>query len=109
MYQSYHEARMGLARSARFFFGGSILAGWVYVLFSSLGWLMVLIALPPFWVLAYFLLLFSMRIFVSAASGKSIIKNLILMPLQQIALIHLFYTATRQMILKQTTWKGRPI
>lgn len=109
MYQGYREARMGLARSARFFFGGSILAGWLYVFFSSLGWLPVLIALSPLWILAYFVLLFSMRIFVSMASGVSAIKNLVLMPLQQIALIHLFYTATRQMILKQTTWKGRPI
>jgi glycosyltransferase involved in cell wall biosynthesis len=109
MYQGYNEARMGLARSARFFFGGSILAGWLYVFFSSLGWLPVLITLSPFWILAYFVLLFSMRIFVSLSSGKSVFKNLVLMPLQQIALIHLFYTATRQMILKQTTWKGRPI
>lgn len=109
MYTNYRDALQGLARSARFFFGGNIVAGWMYVLFSSLGWLPIVLSLSPAWLLAYFLLLFSMRIFVSVASGKSIIKNLLLMPLQQIALIHLFYTATRQLILKKTTWKGRKI
>ncbi|WP_291859280.1 glycosyltransferase family 2 protein [Marinilabilia sp.] len=109
MYTNYRDALQGLARSARFFFGGNIFAGWIYVIFSSLGWLPIVLSISPTWLLAYFLLLFSMRIFVSIASGTSVIRNLLLMPLQQIALIHLFYIATRQLILKETTWKGRKI
>lgn len=109
MYQGYREALAGLARSARFFFGGNIVAGWLYVLFSSLGWLPVLIALPPVYTPAYLMLLISMRIFISVVSGVSVIKNLALMPIQQISLIHLFYAATKQLILKQTIWKGRAI
>ena len=109
MYRNYQEALSGLSRSARFFFGGSIGVGWLYVVFSSLGWLPVLLTLSGIWLLTYFLLLVTMRIFVSAASGQSILKNLILMPLQQVTLVHLFINATRQVIQKRTTWKGRTI
>lgn len=109
MYHNYREALMGLARSARFFFGGSIVAGWLYVLFSSLGWLPIVLTLQIHWILAYFLLSISMRTFVSMVSGQSAIRNILLIPLQQAALIHLFYTATKQLILKKTTWKGRRI
>jgi chlorobactene glucosyltransferase len=109
MYNNYREALHGLARSARFFFGGSIVFGWAYVLFSLLGWLPVLLAFPLFDLVIYFLLLFTMRTFISQISGQSIIKNLILMPLQQIGLLHLFIIATKQLIVKKTLWRGRRI
>jgi chlorobactene glucosyltransferase len=109
MYNNYREALNGLSRSARFFFGGSIVFGWIYVLFSLFGWIPVLIAFPAQCLITYFALLFTMRIFVSAASKQSVIKNIILLPLQQLGLFHLFLTATKQLITGKTTWKGRAI
>ncbi|MGM0376293.1 MAG: glycosyltransferase [Bacteroidota bacterium] len=109
MYSNYREALLGLARSARFFFGGSIITGWIYVLFSMLGWLPVLLTMPIIWLGVYFLLLLMLRIFVSVASHQSVFRNLILMPAQQVALFHLFLKATRQLIKQQTSWKGRTI
>ena len=109
MYQNYGEALQGLSRSARFFFGGSIVAGWLYVLFSMLGWLPVLLTMPLIWLGIYFLLLLMLRIFVSVASHQSVLRNIILMPAQQVALFHLFLKATQQLIKRKTTWKGRTI
>ncbi len=109
MYHNYHEALYGLARSARFFFGGSIFAGWVYVAFSLFGWVPVLWALTPIWLIVYFLLSVMMRIFVALAGHQSVLKNLVLMPFQQIALFHLLIETTKQLITGKTIWKGRTI
>jgi chlorobactene glucosyltransferase len=109
MYPNYTEALNGLARSARFFFGGSIVLGWIYVLFSLLGWLPVLLALGPVKLGIYLILLFTLRIFVSRASHQSVSRNIFLMPAQQIALFHLFLKATQQIIKRKTTWKGRTL
>lgn len=109
MYSSYSEALSGLARSARFFFGGSMIMGWVYVFFSALGWWPVMLKFSEWGLVLYFSLLVTMRIFVSLASHQSIIKNLIFLPLQQIGLAHLFIEATLQHINRKTTWKGRTI
>lgn len=109
MYTNYREALSGLARSARFFFGGSIAAGWIYVFFSALGWWTVMHSFPGWYLTAYFSFLITMRIFVSLASHQSIIMNLIYLPLQQVGLVHLFTEATIQQIKKKTTWKGRTI
>ncbi len=109
MYHNYRDALEGLARSARFFFGGSIIAGWIYVIFSLLGWLPVLITMHSVWFVAYFLMIITMRIFVASASHQSVIKNIVLMPFQQIALFHMFFKATNQMITGKSTWKGRKI
>ncbi len=109
MYQGYRDALCGLARSARYFFGGSIIAGWIYAIFSLLGWISVLTSMHPLWLAGYFLLLISMRAFVARASHQSVAKNLLLMPLQQLALLHLLYTASKQTLTKKTIWKGRKI
>lgn len=109
MYHGYSEALEGLARSARFFFGGSIVAGWIYVFFSLAGWIPIAITMHPIWLAIYFLLLLTMRIFVATASHQSVLKNIALMPFQQIALFHLFVTATKQIITGKTKWKGRDI
>ncbi|MFO7999743.1 MAG: glycosyltransferase family 2 protein, partial [Marinilabilia sp.] len=109
MYHNYREALNGLGRSARFFFGGSIIAGWLYVFFALFGWLAVLLAFPMIWLAVYFLLLVTMRIFVAIASRQSVMKNILLMPLQPITLFHLFFTATRQHVQQKSTWKGRPL
>jgi chlorobactene glucosyltransferase len=109
MYNNYREALDGLSRSARFFFGGNIAFGWIYVLLSLFGWIPVLIAFPLRYLITYFTLLLTMRIFVSVASRQSVIKNIILMPLQQLGLFHLFITATKKLITGKTTWKGRTI
>ncbi|MFW6043388.1 MAG: glycosyltransferase [Marinilabiliaceae bacterium] len=109
MYHNYGEALHGLSRSARFFFGGSILTGWIYVLFSILGWLPVLLSMPLIWLGVYFSLLVMVRIFVSVASHQPVVRNIILMPAQQAALFHLFLKATQQLIKQKTSWKGRTI
>ncbi|PWD98196.1 glycosyltransferase [Marinilabilia rubra] len=109
MYSSYREALSGLSRSARFFFGGSMAMGWVYVFFSVLGWWPVMLSYPDWGLPFYLSLLVTMRIFVSLASHQPIIKNLIYLPLQQIGLVHLFIQATLQHINRKTTWKGRTI
>jgi hypothetical protein len=103
IYSSYHEALKGLSRSARFFFGGSIAAGWIYVFFSVYGWGSVMLSVPSVWHNIYFGLLFTMRIFLSLASRQSVFKNKILLPLQQIGLVHLFIEATIQHIQRKTT------
>lgn len=109
MYRGYGEALNGLARSLRFFFGGSIIAGWIYLAFSLFGWLPVIMTLHWSWITAYFLMLITTRIFIGLASHQSIFKNIVLMPFQQIALFHMFLTATKQLITGKTTWKGRNI
>ncbi|MGQ1891418.1 glycosyltransferase [Thermophagus sp. OGC60D27] len=109
MYQTYHEAVMGLARSARFFFGGSILGGWVFFLFAALGWLPVLLSMSGIWVIFYFSLLITMRIFIAHISGHPILKSLAWMPLQLAGLFHLLLVTTKQLFIKKTQWKGRAI
>ncbi len=109
MYSGFKEARNGIARSVLFFFGGSLYFGWLYALFTTLGWLPIAIALPGTWFVVYLFLLVSLRVGAALLSRQSAWKNLVLMPFQQMTFVWVIGKASVQYFRGHISWKGRSL
>jgi chlorobactene glucosyltransferase len=109
MYKGFNEARNGIARSVIFFFGGSLLAGWIYAAFTTFGWLSVGLTLSATWFLIYLFLLVLMRVGIALLSRQSVVKNILLMPLQQMTFVWVIIKASLQYLRGNITWKGRSL
>lgn len=109
MYHGYSEALTGFSKNIFQFFGGSVAITLLYALFTTFGWIPVVMSadlrLIGLWV---FLALLT-NLVTSSLSRQSLIRNLLLSAPQQGALIHLIFQALRFRIRGGYLWKGRKI
>lgn len=109
MYRSWDESVMGFSRNVFEFFGGSKVLAFLFGIITTLGFIPVLLALPPVFTLSYFLLILLMRAMIAAASRQNIVLNLLLAPLQQLSFMFVMVKAAILQYKKTTLWKGRMI
>ncbi len=109
MYQHWDEAVLGFSRNIHEYFGGSrvvmfgfwlIVAGGPFVVGMELGG----------WFLGLFLILLVInRLLVAAASRQSLIRSVLLHPLQMFSFTAIVFYNIYRRIRKDTEWKGRKI
>jgi glycosyltransferase involved in cell wall biosynthesis len=109
MYNSYNEAITGFSKNVMMFFGNSTIAGSLFWLITSLGFVAVWLALG-IWVTGIYLAgVMSIRVLVSIASQQPVAKNLLYIIPQQLALGKIIFEALRGKFRKEYQWKGRSI
>lgn len=109
MYGSYSEAINGFTKNVKGFFGGSIVATVLFALFETVAPIIAILGLPFPLVFLFFFVWISSRMLVARLSEQSVLFNVLLWPVQQLAFIHLVYRATIYSITKKLTWKGRNV
>jgi glycosyltransferase involved in cell wall biosynthesis len=108
MYKSYHEALNGFSKNIFMFFGNKPALAFIFWLFSSMGFIPLLIFQPlvaPF----YFLTLACVLLLYSTISKQNPILNLLLYPLHLFFIAQLMIKSSINTKLQQYSWKGRNI
>jgi len=108
MYDSYAAAIKGFSKNVITFFGGISLLGFLFWLFSALGFMPVLIALPEYTQL-YFIVLAIIIILYAYLSRQNILMHLILYPLHMVFLFTVLLKAVFYKKNKELLWKERNI
>ncbi len=109
MYNGFYQAVNGFSKNMVAFFGGSFILAVLFWLITTFGFLAVLLSAPPFLFLVYLALVLSTRLFVSLASRQEVLKNLLFIIPQQIAMGLCIYRAITNHFTKNHEWKGRNI
>ena len=109
MYAGWQEAKKGFSRNVLDFFGGSIWAGPLFALITTLGFVPVVLAMGRTGLLIYFGMALLIRMVVSLAGRQPLWQNLLLAPLQQLIFALVVAGAVRNRLLRKNTWKGRKI
>ncbi len=109
MYSNLKEAVNGFSKNIFMFFGNSFILSVLFWLFTTIGFLPVFWAfrLPVF--IGYLFLVVLVRIIVSVISSQSVIRNILLLIPQQLALGWIIIQAYSNRLRKQYFWKGRLI
>jgi chlorobactene glucosyltransferase len=109
MYHNFEEAVQGFSRNIHEYFGGNravMLGFWLiictgpFIVWAVLGWQFFLL---------FVVLVVVNRLFVSLASGQSVLWAVLLHPLQMIGFTAIVFYNIFKRIKKETTWKGRKI
>ena len=109
MYKNYREGLSGFSKNIYAFFGNSWLLLLLYCLFTALGPFAVWIAISTRAVLIYVSALVAFSLLVSLQSRQPILKNIVLMPLQQFSVLMISILAAYKQITGKFSWKGRQI
>ncbi|WP_297097273.1 glycosyltransferase family 2 protein [uncultured Draconibacterium sp.] len=109
MYSSFSDAVNGFSKNVIMFFGNSGILAVLFWLITTLGFIPVLIALPKAVVLAYFLMLLTIRVLISIVSYQNPLKTLLLAIPQQVVLGIFIIKAFLNKSKKAYQWKGRTI
>ncbi len=108
MYTSYQEAINGFSKNVFMFFGNMPVLAFLFLVFSALGFLPVLFALPQYLVY-YFVTLILILTLYSSISKQNIVFNIVLFPLQLLFFIRIIGKAILTRKYKKLDWKGRNI
>jgi cellulose synthase/poly-beta-1,6-N-acetylglucosamine synthase-like glycosyltransferase len=109
MYNGFTEALNGFSRYLLTFFGGSVAGLLLFVLFTTLGVVFVLLGISWQAAVLYMLLSVVLRMMIALISRQSVAWNLLLMPIQQLSLVFMTFEALRRRFVRSNTWKGRNI
>ena len=109
MYQGYHDALKGLARSVVEFFGGSHLVAFFYWVSGTLGIFFIAFFLPPVFTFASLAVILATKAGSSYLSRQPIIQNLWLALPQQLLLGRIVIESYRNKKNNKFRWKGRNI
>lgn len=109
MYSGFREALNGFSRYLLTFFGGSVAGLLLFVLFTTFGVGFVWLGISWQAAILYLGLTALLRLMISLISRQSPFWNLLLMPVQQIALVVMTFEALRRRFVRSNTWKGRNI
>lgn len=109
MYTGYQEAINGFSRSVLAFFGGSNIALILYIIFTTVGFLFVGLGISWMAALVYIGGVIFMKTLAAFTSRQPVIWNILFIPLQQVAMIHITIEAFRKKIRRTSSWKGRTI
>ncbi|MFW6224505.1 MAG: glycosyltransferase [Bacteroidota bacterium] len=109
MYNSYEEAINGFSKNMHEFFGKSYILMSMFSLISSLGFIPVFISEGVAGLVIYLFLSMLLRLLTSLASLQNPWQNILLSPLQQIALLHVNYRSLMNKKRGYGVWKDRKI
>ena len=109
MYSGWKDAIHGFSKNVIMFFGKSVVLTLAFWFITTFGFIFIYVTLPLkiFWMYLGSLLL--IRILISISSRQNILKNIVLLILQQITLGLFIYRAISNRLKKQYQWKGRNI
>jgi len=109
MYKSWDDAVKGFSRNVFYFFGGSKIAGFLFGIVTTFGFIPVLIYLPLPYFFLYGIMVVLIRLLVSISSRQNVLFNLLLAPLQQLSFLFILLSSAILRLKRATTWKGRII
>jgi chlorobactene glucosyltransferase len=108
MYRSYREAVAGFSKNVFHFFQKNLLWILFFVCFTTLGPGMLALWSKVF-LLLYLILAILKRILISVISSQAVLPNLLWIPVQQIAFLHIVMRAFVNMRKGKIEWKARKI
>ncbi len=109
MYGGFREAAYGFSKNVTAFFGKNYFMTALFVFITSLGWLPFVI-MGRFRLLAIYLAIVVLtRVLVSIISRQNPLKNILLIPLQELSLIGIVIQAFVNKLNNRYVWKGRII
>jgi cellulose synthase/poly-beta-1,6-N-acetylglucosamine synthase-like glycosyltransferase len=109
MYNGYFDAVRGFSKNVLAFFGNSFLLAIIFWLISTLGFVPVLLFLPPAFLAAYILMYLTTRIAISVSSRQNMMKNLICILPLQFSMGMFIWNAFLNKYFRKFEWKGRNI
>jgi glycosyltransferase involved in cell wall biosynthesis len=109
MYEGFQDAVQGFAKNVTAFFGNSFLLAVLFWLITTAGVITVAIGLPLFFLILYLFFYILTRVIISRISGQDILRNILFIMPQQLAMGLFIYRAAVNSMFKQTQWKGRTI
>lgn len=109
MYSGFGEAVSGLSRSVEEFFCGSRIFLFLFTLYSTFGFLFVLLGLSPLWMVVYLAQTWLLRMLVAYSGRQSLAWNAILQPLQQFSYVLIVIESLRKRYTNSFKWKGRVV
>lgn len=109
MYTNFKEAVNGFSKNTHEFFGKSYILMCVFGLITTFGFIPVFIYAKFFGLGLYLFLSVLLRLFTSLASRQNAIHNILLAPLQQVALLAIIYRSVLNKVRGYGVWKGRRI
>lgn len=107
MYGSYQEAVNGFAKNVLQFFGGSVPAVVLFMMFTFPGIVIIPMAFGMNWLGLYIFVIILIRIFAARASRQSVINNLLFHIPQMITFIYIVIKGIRVVLTGKYQWKGR--
>jgi hypothetical protein len=108
MYKGYNEAVNGFSKNVLMFFGNSPVLALLFWLFSTLGFIPILLYRTDLFVFYITIILFT-RILVSITSKQNVLDNIFFLLPQQYFLLHIILKAISLKFSKNYLWKGRRI
>jgi len=109
MYTGFNEAVNGFSKNVISFFGGSFLIAILFWLLTTLGFLIVWLALSFRYMLFYLFIVAVTKVIVSIVSNQNVLKNLVFHLPQQVSMGLLMIKAVFNMFNNRYEWKGRNI
>ena len=109
MYENKAEAIAGFSKNVCEFFGGKRWVMLAFAAITTLSPIAVLLFMPFPIIFLYFFSIFMARIMVADLSQQSILKAIILFPLQQISFLQMVYKWEYNRKKGSLIWKGRKI
>jgi glycosyltransferase involved in cell wall biosynthesis len=107
MYGSYKEGVNGFAKNVLQFFGGSVPAVVLFIMFTFPGIVIIPMAFGMLWLGLYIFVIFLIRIFAARVSKQSVSNNLILHIPQMITFVYIVSKGIRVVLTGKYQWKGR--
>jgi len=109
MYHGFKESVNGFSKNIISFFGNSYLLAFLFWLITTFGFIVVFVGASTYLLIFYFIILITIRIFVSDISKQKILSNILLIIPQQISLGIILFKAGMNTLKKEYLWKGRNI
>ena len=108
MYTNYSEAAAGFTKNVLYFFCNNLLWVFFFTIFTSLG--LVFVALWSAGIaLIYLAVALFTRILISVISYQHVVSNLVFIPVQHFAFLHIVFRAIRNRRKGTLEWKERKI
>lgn len=109
MYTGFSEATKGFSKNVTAFFGNSFITALLFWLVTTFGFLPVILALPPLYLIFFLVMIILIRIFISIISRQNIFNNLLFILPLQVSMGLFIYRAFINKHLRKYQWKGRNI
>jgi chlorobactene glucosyltransferase len=109
MYVSGNDAIEGFSKNVCEFFGGNRKVMFVFATITTLGPFAVILFMPFPMIFIYFFSVLMARIMIADLSKQSVIKSVILFPLQQMSFIQMVVRWEKNRRDGTLMWKGRKI
>lgn len=109
MYDGFRTSVDGFSKNVLEFFGGSLWAGPLFAIITTLGIIPVWLATGLQGLLVYLAMTLTIRLVVTISSHQPIKQNLLLWPFQHGAFMFIMLMALKNRLRGKNTWKGRNI